>query len=102
MTAQLSLYDSQLIGASHNGTPTSIAAAQSIAEHAPTLKGRVLAYLREHGPATQERISIETGIRLSTICARVNELAREGRVRDTGETARTTSGRLAVVWEAGV
>lgn len=103
MTAlrQLSLLDAQTIGAPYQpSSPTSIAAAQSIAEHAPTLRLRVLVFIREHGPCTQERIALETGIRLSTVCARVNELAHRNEIHDTGQTAPTTSGRSAVLWRA--
>jgi len=96
--SQLSLYDMQVIGAPHNGTPTSIAAAQSIKPHIGPMQRRILDYLDYEGPLTQEEISVGTGLRLQSVNGRINELARIGLVKDIGWTAPTSSGRRAVVW----
>lgn len=79
---------------------TSIAAAAAIEPSAATLRGRVLAFLRASGGATDERGIDSTGISPSTYRPRRIELVDAGLVRDSGRTRTTRSGRQAVVWEA--
>lgn len=49
---------------------------------------------------TDEEGTDQTRLSGSTYRPRRVELVREGRVRDSGRTRRTKSGRAAVVWEA--
>jgi len=81
---------------------TSIAAAQAIADMAPTLRGRVYAAIaaRKTDGATREELAAELGLRLSTVCGRVAELAEQGLIYDSGTTRTGTSGRAAVVMRA--
>lgn len=68
---------------------TSIAAAQAIADMAPTLRGKVYAYLagrRDQG-ATRQEISDGLGMKLQTVCGRVGELKEQGLVWE-GKDAR--------------
>lgn len=98
--AQLSLLDAQTIGAPHNGTETSILAAQSIAAHVSPMQQRILDYISSAGPSTEEEISLGADMRLSSVCARVNELVHQKYLlADSGLKRRTSSGRLAVIWE---
>jgi len=81
-----------------NNTPTSDAARDSIADVAPTMRERVYGFIahRAHG-ATNEEITVALDMRMSTVSARTNELKREGRIVESGETRPTTSGRNAAV-----
>jgi len=81
---------------------TSIAAAEAIADMAPTLRGRVYAAIaaRKQSGATREELATELGLRLSTVCGRVAELAEQGLIYDSGTTRTGTSGREAVVMRA--
>lgn len=80
------------------GSQTSAAAADSL--DAPTLNRLhrlVLAWLEEHGPATDEEIIAGTGLNPSTARPRRIELARRGMVVEAGEKS-TRSGRKATSW----
>jgi hypothetical protein len=81
---------------------TSIAAAEAIADMAPTLRGTVYQALVLCGPdgATREELSDRLGLRLATICGRCWELVQMGLIYDTGQKRQTTSGRAAVVLKA--
>ncbi|MCA9206359.1 MAG: hypothetical protein KDA59_25075, partial [Planctomycetales bacterium] len=77
---------------------TSKAAALSIADLTPGMRGRVYAHIvgcRDRG-ATREECAISLGMRMSTAAARANELMRLGLVREHG-TRPTSSGRMAAV-----
>ena len=79
-------------------SPTSVAAAEALAPEAlNAAQRRVLAYLEEHGPATDEEIIAGTGMNPSTARPRRIELVRHGLVGEDGER-RTASGRRATVW----
>lgn len=99
---QPSLFEAQIVGAPHNGTLTSFRAAESIREHIGPMQQRVLDYLAENGPSTQEEISIGAGMRLQSVNGRINELAHKRLITDTGDTRPTSSGRMAVVWSLAV
>jgi DNA-binding NarL/FixJ family response regulator len=81
---------------------TSIAAAEAIAEMAPTLRGKVYREIVRCGlnGATRAEIAEQLGIRESTVCGRCRELLDRGLIYDTGTTRQTTSGRAAVVMRA--
>jgi DNA-binding MarR family transcriptional regulator len=81
-------------------SPTSVAAAESLTpEDLNDGQRRVLAYLKEHGPATDEQIIAGTGMNPNTARPRRVELVRRGLVVNGGE-GRTQSGNRAVVWKA--
>lgn len=81
---------------------TSDRAALMIAEHAPTLRQRILELIRARGPAglTDDEGEAELGIIAQTYTPRRGELRRMGLIRDTGERRPTRSGRPAAVWVA--
>lgn len=80
-------------------SPTSVAAATAIKPTAGTLRERVLDFLLEFGPHTDEQIQDALAMPASTQRPRRVELCRAGLVEQVGE-ARTRSGRKAVVWGA--
>jgi len=81
-----------------NGSITSAAAADALdATTLNAMQRRVLAYLDEHGPATDEEIATGLGMNPSTERPRRIELARAGLIAEAG-TRRTASGRMATVW----
>lgn len=86
--------------APHNRTRTSIAAADSVRTSSGTRRSVVLAALRSWGPMTQDAIALALGWPIQSVNPRINELAKAGVIRDTGEVRRTQAGRNAVVWEA--
>ena len=80
------------------GSATSAAAADSLAPATlNAMQRRVLDYLREHGPSTDEEIAAGLSMNPSTARPRRIELARRGMVVEAGER-RTASGRRAMVW----
>jgi hypothetical protein len=87
--------------AHHNAPPgTSERAAAQIAEHTPTLRERVAAFIVSRGPegATDEEAGLALRIRAQTLTPRRGELVKAGRVVDSGRRRRTTTGRTAAVW----
>ena len=75
-------------------------AALSIAPHRSRLQAVVLDALRLYraeGLVAQE-IEAVTGLRQSTVSARIRELVLSGAVYDSGLRRRTKSGRSAAVW----
>jgi len=97
---QLSLYEAQTIGAPHNGTDTSVTAAVAAAPKAPTQKKQILWWIAacEGYGATEDEIEVGMGFLRSAICARVNELVKEGLLRDSGQRRETRWNRPAIVW----
>lgn len=95
---QLSLLDAQTIGAPHNGTETSVAAAKAAAPRVGTDKRRILDVFELRGDWTQDEIALHLFMPRSTVCARMNELEREGYVRKTNATRQTQYGRMAAVY----
>jgi len=92
MTTQLSLLDAQTIGAPHNGTDTSIAAAMSAGLKQGDRKGRILrwiAFCGESG-ATQDELSIALFIPRQSMTAPMNALEREGQIRKLDGVTRTS------------
>jgi len=83
-------------------SPTSVAAAASLDNDTlNALHRRVLEYLAEHGPSTDEQIAIGLNMNPSTARPRRIELHKRGLVFEAG-VGKTASGRKAVVWQATV
>lgn len=96
---QISLFDSDLAPYQHH-SETSKAAAVAIEPSRESLKGKVLAYLRTAGKATDEQMQEALQMNPSTQRPRRIELWKAGLVRDSGIQKATKSGRMAAVWEA--
>ena len=83
------------------GSDTSRDAASSVAESAPTKRAEVYGYILARGKAGATDAEIEGGLSMlrQSVCARRNELAKLGMIRDSGR--RRTSlhtGRRCAVW----
>jgi predicted transcriptional regulator len=78
---------------------TSIAAADSVAVTAPTIRGKILKHIASVGKVTCDEIEVVFGLRHQTASARVRELSMLGEIVDTGERRKTRSGRTARVYE---
>lgn len=82
------------------GSRTSRAAAERIAPSIGPTARVILDVLDERGPMTEQEIEIATGFGGNTVRPRLVELRHAGKVRDSGYTGKTASGRDAVKWEA--
>lgn len=81
------------------GRETSIAAADAIAERAPTLRELTLRAIQaSEGGLTADEAADALGMSILSIRPRVTELARRGLVEDSGERRRNQSGKSAIVW----
>jgi hypothetical protein len=84
------------------GSETSREAAERIDPAAPTLRGRVLAFVLSRGEEGVTCDETEAALDLThqTCSARIYELRHRARIIDGGERRVTRSGRKAVVWVA--
>jgi CRP-like cAMP-binding protein len=79
---------------------TSKAAAKSMERVSETQCMAVLTYMRSRViGATREEVSHYLCRPIQSICARFDELIKQGRIRDTGRTRPTVSKRKASVYE---
>ena len=85
------------------GSKTSKAAAEDMADFAPGLAQRVLRFIRSRGAEGATDDEIEVGMELShqNASARRNDLVKRGLVKDSGTERRTRSGHRAIVWVEG-
>lgn len=88
----------------HRNAPpgTSAVAAQRIAGHAGTQRGRILDLIAAQGPhgLTDDEGEAALGIRPQSYTPRRGELVALGLVVDSGVRRSTESGRPAAVWVA--
>lgn len=83
-------------------TDTSRRAADEIAPAAGTIRAKVLATVRDAGPAglTPDECAARLGLSILTVRPRFSELKLVGLVRDGGARRRNAGGRSAIVWIA--
>ena len=75
----------------------SLEAADAMFDRAPILRARVLGVLAT-GNFTADEVAAQLGESVLAIRPRVTELAKDGRIADTGERRKNASGRKAIVW----
>jgi predicted transcriptional regulator of viral defense system len=83
----------------HNGTTTSVAAAESAQPNAAAARLRVLVAIKAagiHGLTRDEACAV-TGVSPNSLRPRVAELLAAGTIEEAGEIRRTASGRAAKV-----
>lgn len=84
----------------HEDTGTSLAAAHSMADAAPSIRARVYAEIDGSGMLgiTDDELEMTLRMRHQTVSARRRELVLLGLVQDSGCVRKTRSGRKATVW----
>ena len=82
------------------GSATSREAAEKAVGTAEAGRARVLSLLRRQGPMTLQQIEDALGWNGNTVRPRRKELEAAGLVIDSGKTAKTKSGRNAILWKA--
>lgn len=100
MNDQISMFDPAPKYVAHS--PTSKAAAVQIEPKANTLRAKVYDLIKvssEYG-ATDEELQDILCMEGSTERPRRKELCEQGKVKDSGKTRKTKSGRQAVIWVA--
>lgn len=81
----------------------SLVAALNVAEDAATLRAAVLDSLDKHGPATADECAARLNRSILSVRPRFSELRAAGKIGDSGERRRNSSGHTATVWRcAGV
>lgn len=81
-------------------TDTSMAAADSVADRAGSLRDDVLMAIRQRGGLTADEAADAIERDILTIRPRVSELRAMGAIEDSGERRSNSSGRAAIVWRA--
>ena len=84
----------------HRGVATSMAAAQTLAQHLPSVQSIVLAVIDAAGAtgATGDEIAANLGWERHSMRPRTAELSKALRIRDSGQRRQNVSGRAATVW----
>ena len=87
-------------GAPYVDTDTSRAAAVAIVPHAKAIRERVYSFIKVSGARgkTCDEIEVLMDGRHQTTSARVRDLAKDNRIKDSGDRRPTRSGRDAIVW----
>ena len=77
---------------------TAFEAADEIASKAPIIRARCLKVLEHSNGLTADEVAGRLGLSILTVRPRITELARDGKVRDSGDRRRNVSGKRAIVW----
>lgn len=77
---------------------TSFEAAEGVASQAPILRARCLRELEHSNGLTADEVAGRLGLSILSVRPRITELARDGKVRDSGDRRRNASGKRAIVW----
>lgn len=87
---------------SHPGFKEGTTSREAAEKVARSLNARQEACFRafEDGPGTADEIAARMGLSVLSVRPRVTELARDGKLRATGERRKNESGCSAKVWEA--
>lgn len=77
---------------------TSFEAAEGMAPQAPILRAKCLRELEHSNGLTADEVAGRLGLSILSVRPRITELARDGKVRDSGDRRRNASGKRAIVW----
>lgn len=77
-------------------------AAESIAEHAETLRDRVDGLFSKHEGLTADECAELLGAEIWSVRPRLSELRRMGRIVETEQRRKNRSGMTATVWKRAV
>lgn len=77
---------------------TSRAAAEHVAPTAALLRNRCLEVVERSMGLTADEVAGRLGLSILSVRPRITELARLGKVRDSGDRRPNASGRTAIVW----
>lgn len=97
MNTQLDIFTAPPPAQRHS--ETSVAASKAAEPNSGTQRAIVLAWLKLHGPATDEQMQVGLSMNPNTQRPRRIELMRAGKVYQDGESV-TKSGRSASLWRA--
>lgn len=78
---------------------TSHEARRSIINHLTAMEAQVMGVIEKYGTLSVDDIECLTGMTHQSASARVCELHKRGRLRDSGQKRVTKSGRRAIAWE---
>lgn len=78
---------------------TSEAAAEAMQDRAETLRAKALDAISRQ-PATADEVAGQVGASILAMRPRITELAKMGRIEDSGERRKNASGRSAIVWRS--
>lgn len=80
---------------------TSLKAHASQKDKAPSDCATILTRIRKYRTGTTcDKLEQVLGMSHQTTSARINDLVRKGRIRDSGRREKTRTGRLAICWKA--
>lgn len=77
---------------------TSFQAAEETADKAPVIRARCLKVLEHSNGLTADEVAGRLGLSILSVRPRITELARDGKVRDSGDRRHNASGKRAIVW----
>jgi DNA-directed RNA polymerase specialized sigma24 family protein len=88
--------------AGHRGVDTSIEAAQSIQSKLGNLQATALNAIIKSGlrGLTADELAVTLGLDRYSIQPRTSELKRLGKIKDSGQRRKNTTGKMAIVWVA--
>lgn len=79
---------------------TSLEAKESQKDKAPVDREIIMGHMKKHPRGTTcDRLEVLLGMSHQTTSARINDLARAGRIVDSGRREKTRTGRNAICWK---
>lgn len=82
---------------------TSLEAKESQKDKAPVDREIIMGHMKKHPRGTTcDRLEVLLGMSHQTASARINDLARAGRIVDSGRREKTRTGRNAICWKVVV
>ena len=83
----------------HDGPDTSVDAAYQAKPHSGLQRVTIYNLLRDRDGLTADEISIILDLPAQSVSARLNGLAQDRHIRDSGDRRKTRYGRKAIVWQ---